>query len=89
MAEPGVFFEGVWKKFRRGEVHDSLRDLVPAFARRLLGRNTSVAAPAEWTAAYAPEAVDWIDSAYLTSTAQVNRLMTLCAVLDDSMCGIG
>jgi ABC-type polysaccharide/polyol phosphate transport system ATPase subunit len=29
---------GLWKKFRRGEVHDSLRDLVPALARRLVGR---------------------------------------------------
>ncbi len=35
---PGIKFEGVWKKFRRGEVHDSLRDLVPALARRVLGR---------------------------------------------------
>lgn len=38
MAEPGVFFEGVWKKFRRGEIHDSLRDLLPALGRRLIGR---------------------------------------------------
>jgi ABC-type polysaccharide/polyol phosphate transport system ATPase subunit len=38
MPESGVFFEGVWKKFRRGEVHDSLRDLLPALARRMLGR---------------------------------------------------
>jgi lipopolysaccharide transport system ATP-binding protein len=30
-----VVFEGVYKKFRRGERHDSLRDLVPAMARRL------------------------------------------------------
>jgi len=27
----------VWKKFRRGEAHDSLRDVVPALARRLIG----------------------------------------------------
>lgn len=32
---PGVRFDHVWKKFRRGEVHDSLRDLIPAIARRL------------------------------------------------------
>lgn len=32
----GVRFDGVWKKFRRGEVHDSLRDLIPAVARRLV-----------------------------------------------------
>lgn len=38
MAESGVFFEGVWKKFHRGELHDSLRDLIPAVARRIMGR---------------------------------------------------
>jgi lipopolysaccharide transport system ATP-binding protein len=27
-------FDGVWKKFRRGERHDSLRDLVPAMIKR-------------------------------------------------------
>jgi lipopolysaccharide transport system ATP-binding protein len=36
--EPGIEFHHVWKKFRRGEVHDSLRDLVPAMAKRLAGR---------------------------------------------------
>ena len=41
MAQPGIRFEGVWKKFRRGERHDSLRDLVPALARRLVGRRTN------------------------------------------------
>jgi ABC-type polysaccharide/polyol phosphate transport system ATPase subunit len=30
--------EQVWKKFRRGELHDSLRDLIPALGRRLVGR---------------------------------------------------
>ncbi len=34
----GIVFEGVWKEFVRGELHDSLRDLVPALTRRLLGR---------------------------------------------------
>ncbi len=34
---PGIHFDGVWKKFRRGEVHDSLRDLIPALARRMVG----------------------------------------------------
>src|SRR3954465_633379 len=33
-----VVFEGVWKKFRRGERHDSLRDLVPAMVARLVRR---------------------------------------------------
>jgi lipopolysaccharide transport system ATP-binding protein len=27
----------VWKKFRRGEIHDSLRDWIPALARRVIG----------------------------------------------------
>lgn len=36
--EPRVLVENVWKEFRRGERHDSLRDLVPAIARRLAGR---------------------------------------------------
>jgi len=30
-----VVFDGVWKKFRRGERHDSLRDLIPATVGRL------------------------------------------------------
>lgn len=30
-----VAFAHVWKRFRRGEMHDSLRDLVPALARRV------------------------------------------------------
>jgi lipopolysaccharide transport system ATP-binding protein len=36
---PGVEFDGVWKKFRRGERHDSLRDLIPAAARRVMGKS--------------------------------------------------
>jgi lipopolysaccharide transport system ATP-binding protein len=35
---PGIQCDRVWKKFARGQIHDSLRDLVPAFAKRLLGR---------------------------------------------------
>jgi ABC-type polysaccharide/polyol phosphate transport system ATPase subunit len=35
---PGIECERVWKKFSRGEMHDSLRDLIPAMARRVLGR---------------------------------------------------
>jgi lipopolysaccharide transport system ATP-binding protein len=31
---PRVAFDGVWKRFRRGLAHDSLRDLVPAIAKR-------------------------------------------------------
>src|SRR5260221_8811415 len=33
-----IVFDRVWKKFRRGERHDSLRDLLPATARRLFRR---------------------------------------------------
>jgi ABC-type polysaccharide/polyol phosphate transport system ATPase subunit len=29
-----VVFDGVWKKFKRGEHHDSLRDLIPSVLRR-------------------------------------------------------
>jgi lipopolysaccharide transport system ATP-binding protein len=38
-VEPRVIFESVWKKFRRGERHDSLRDLIPAMVRRGLRRS--------------------------------------------------
>jgi lipopolysaccharide transport system ATP-binding protein len=41
MAEPSVVFDKVWKKFRRGERHDSLRDLVPAMARSLFARKSA------------------------------------------------
>ena len=34
MSDSLVVFDGVWKKFRRGERHDSLRDLIPSVARR-------------------------------------------------------
>jgi ABC-type polysaccharide/polyol phosphate transport system ATPase subunit len=36
--EPRIEFYDVSKKFRRGQLHDSLRDLVPAMARRMVGR---------------------------------------------------
>src|SRR5262249_19581389 len=39
MPDAGVRFDSVWKKFHRGEMHDSLRDLIPALARRLTGRS--------------------------------------------------
>lgn len=38
MAENALEVVGLFKKFRRGELYDSLRDLVPAVARRLVGR---------------------------------------------------
>jgi len=38
MSDIAVEVSHLWKKFRRGETHDSLRDLVPALVRRLVGR---------------------------------------------------
>lgn len=38
MTSSGIVFDGVWKKFHRGELHDSLRDLIPATLRRMTGR---------------------------------------------------
>jgi ABC-type polysaccharide/polyol phosphate transport system ATPase subunit len=38
VSTPSVSFRRVWKKFRYGEVHNSLRDLLPALARQMLGR---------------------------------------------------
>ena len=34
---PAIVCQNVWKRFHRGERHDSLRDLIPALARRGLG----------------------------------------------------
>jgi lipopolysaccharide transport system ATP-binding protein len=39
--DPVIVFDRVWKKFERGEVHTSLRDLIPSVARRLLVRRRS------------------------------------------------
>ncbi|MBK7595151.1 MAG: ABC transporter ATP-binding protein [Gemmatimonadetes bacterium] len=33
-----IVFDHVWKRFHRGPAHDSLRDLIPALARRAVGR---------------------------------------------------
>ncbi len=38
MSDVVVEVNHVWKKFHRGEMHDSLRDLIPAMAKRLMGR---------------------------------------------------
>ena len=38
MSEGSIQVRDVWKKFHRGAVHDSLRDLLPAVTKRLLGR---------------------------------------------------
>jgi ABC-type polysaccharide/polyol phosphate transport system ATPase subunit len=36
VSDASVSFRHVWKKFRYGEVHNSLRDLLPALGRRLV-----------------------------------------------------
>jgi lipopolysaccharide transport system ATP-binding protein len=46
--QPVVTFEHVWKKFRRGERHDSLRDLIPAVARRLVRRRREIEQTEFW-----------------------------------------
>jgi lipopolysaccharide transport system ATP-binding protein len=38
MSEPAVTFDRVWKKFRRGERHDSLRDAITAALKRPFSR---------------------------------------------------
>ncbi len=38
MSDTAIQVDHVWKKFRRGEFHDSLRELIPAIARRAIGR---------------------------------------------------
>ena len=43
MTERRLVFDGVWKRFRRGQVHDSLRDLIPAVTRKLLRRGAGAA----------------------------------------------
>ncbi len=35
MGDAAVVFDGVWKKFRKGERHDSLRDLIPSAIGRI------------------------------------------------------
>ena len=40
MSEIAVQVDSVWKKFRRGERQDSLRDLVPALVREWTGRKS-------------------------------------------------
>ena len=38
MSVPAIHVDHVWKKFRKGEFHDSLREVIPAIAKRLIGR---------------------------------------------------
>jgi ABC-type polysaccharide/polyol phosphate transport system ATPase subunit len=39
MSQPAVVFDRVWKKFRRGERHDSLRDALTALVKRPFTRS--------------------------------------------------
>jgi len=39
MEKSAVEFNGVWKKFARGEIFDSLRDLIPSLAKSAFSRN--------------------------------------------------
>lgn len=55
--------------------------------RRLIGRLPTATLPAEWAAVGLPSAVDWIDPAHLTDRSQLNRLLTLQALLDDDLSG--
>ncbi len=50
MASPSVIVEHVWKKFRRGERHDTLRDLVPALMRRAFRPRPASLRPEEFWA---------------------------------------
>jgi lipopolysaccharide transport system ATP-binding protein len=45
MSSFAVRMEHVSKKFRKGELHDSLRDLIPALGRRILGRKSNDSSP--------------------------------------------
>jgi ABC-type polysaccharide/polyol phosphate transport system ATPase subunit len=36
VSDTAILVDGVWKKFRRGERHDSLRDLIPSAVGRLM-----------------------------------------------------
>ncbi|MDQ1317649.1 MAG: lipopolysaccharide transport system ATP-binding protein, partial [Candidatus Poribacteria bacterium] len=39
MSEIAVEFNKVWKRFQKGEIHDSLRDLIPAITKNFLSKN--------------------------------------------------
>ncbi len=50
MPEPSIYFENVWKKFHRGEHHDTLRDVVRSFGRRAMIRDRTTNKPDEFWA---------------------------------------
>jgi lipopolysaccharide transport system ATP-binding protein len=48
MPEVMVEAAGLWKKFRKGEIHNSLRDLVPALVKRRISRGPELEAREFW-----------------------------------------
>jgi len=48
VADSGVSFQRVWKRFRRGERHNSLRDLIPAILSRAVGSTTDLKRDEFW-----------------------------------------
>ena len=50
MPEPSIYFENVWKKFHRGEHHDTLRDVLRSFGRRAVARDRTTNKPDEFWA---------------------------------------
>src|SRR3989337_714235 len=40
MADTAIEFHRVWKKFKKGEKYNALRDLIPAFTKRIFSSNT-------------------------------------------------
>lgn len=50
---PSLVFDRVWKRFRRGQTHDSLRDLIPALMRGLTGRSSEAKLPPDTRAFWA------------------------------------
>ena len=50
MSDHAVQLESIYKKFRRGEIYDSLRDLIPAITRGLFKRNRDLAGDREFWA---------------------------------------
>ena len=45
MTDIALRLDGVYKKFRKGELYDSLRDLIPALATRVLRGGDPKASP--------------------------------------------
>ena len=45
-----ITFDRVWKRFKRGQSHDSLRDLIPSLARKITGREAPASASKEFWA---------------------------------------